>query len=275
MAPTVGLLSPGAMGAEVGRALLDAERAERVLWLPSGRSGETRRRADSAGLEPVETMAELVEQATMVLSICPPADADAVAGAVSRAGFTGIYVDANAIRPSRVSAMSEQFDRFVDGGIVGGPPTADGTTRLYLSGREAPTVGGLVRGSRLEPVFLGDEVGLASGLKMAYAAWTKGTGALLYAIHKLARELGVEDALADEWARSLPDLVGRAEQAAPRTARKAWRFAPEMEEIAATFESVGLAGSFHEGAHGVYRRLAGLRHRADVDLDTLLASLDD
>ena len=94
---------------------------------------------------------------------------------------------------------------------------------------------------------------------MAYAAYTKGSSALLMAIRALAASEGVDDALLAEWRRSQPDLPKRSEAAARDNARKAWRFVGEMEEIAATFAAAGLPGGFHEAAAVIYERLAGYK----------------
>src|SRR5262249_54250264 len=83
------------------------------------------------------------------------------------------------------------------------------TTRLYLSGAEAGLVAGLFSGSFVDARVLPGEVGTASAVKMAYAAWTKGTAALLLAIGELARAEGVEGALHEEWRVSLPGLPER------------------------------------------------------------------
>jgi len=50
-------------------------------------------------------------------------------------------------------------------------------------------------------------------------------------------------------------VIPRSEQAARNSARKAWRFVGEMEEIAASFEEAGLPGGFHRAAAEIYRRL--------------------
>ena len=145
---------------------------------------------------------------------------------------------------------------FVDGGLIGPPPRAAGTTRLYLSGREAKRAAALFDGTRLEAIAVGDAPGAASALKMAYAAYTKGVSALLMGVRALAVAEGVDEALLAEWHRSQPDLPKRSEAAARDNARKAWRFVGEMEEITATFEAAGLPGDFHEAAAEIYRRLA-------------------
>ena len=148
----VGLLHPGEMGAAVGAALVSAGR--HVVWASEGRSDETRRRAEAAGLEDVGSVAE-VARSEVVLSICPPHAALDVAG--SLAGFGGLFVDANAIAPATARRLT--LDRVVDGGIVGPPPHEPGTTRLYLSGPEAATAADLFAGSALDARVVSAEVG--------------------------------------------------------------------------------------------------------------------
>jgi 3-hydroxyisobutyrate dehydrogenase-like beta-hydroxyacid dehydrogenase len=264
-ATTVGLLHPGAMGAEIG-AILPGP----VLWAGDGRSAVTGARAERAGLVDVGRLEAVVAGADIILSVCPPAAALDVADQVHDLGFDGIYVDANAISPATARAVASRFARPVDGGIVGPPPTATGTTRLYLSGADAPQVARLVAGSRLEAVVLDGPAGSASALKMAYAGWTKGSSALLLAVRALAEAEGVSDALADEWDRSQPGLVDRVERTAGGTGPKAWRFVGEMEEISDTLAARGLPDQFHRGAAEVYRRLAPLRGSESPTVEEVL-----
>ena len=148
--------------------------------------------------------------------------------------------------------MEEQAAAFVDGGIVGGPPTEPGT-RLYLSGERANEVEALFSGTALEPVVLDAQPGTASALKACYAGWTKGSAALLIALAEAAEALGVRDALEAEWERSIPELprrlAGRRSAAA-----KGWRWVGEMEEIAATLRAAGQPDGFHTAAADVFRR---------------------
>jgi 3-hydroxyisobutyrate dehydrogenase-like beta-hydroxyacid dehydrogenase len=280
--PTIGLLHPGEMGAAVGSCL--AGRGLPVLWASAGRSQATGERAASAGLRDAGTAAELAGQADVILSICPPHAALAVAQLVTgtagpAAGgsspahpppgrprpahspptFTGVYVDANAVSP----ATSREVARivaaggasYVDGGIIGPPPVTAGETRLYLSGPNAGQVAGLFAGTALDAQVISDLPGQASALKVAYAAWTKGTAALILAVRALARAEGVEEALLAEWQQSQPTLAARSHSAARSAAGKGWRWTAEMEEIAATMAAVGLPDGFHHAAAEIFRRL--------------------
>ena len=182
---------------------------------------------------------------------------------MAAAGFSGIYVDANAVSPATARDIAAVFARgaasFVDGGIVGPPAVRPGSTRLYLAGERAGEVTRLFADGALEALTLEAPAGAASALKMAYASYTKGTTALLAAIHALAESEGVHDALLREWERSQPDLPRRSQAAIPASALKAWRFVGEMKEIAATFEAAGLPGDFHRAAAEIYSRLAGFK----------------
>jgi 3-hydroxyisobutyrate dehydrogenase-like beta-hydroxyacid dehydrogenase len=245
---TVGLLHPGEMGAAVGAVLRG--QGVRVVWASEGRSEETRRRAEAAGLEDVGSHAEIA-RSDGVFSICPPHAALAVAGSVGE--FGGVYVDANAVSPKTAAKVAAAVQAagadFVDGGIVGAPPREAGTTRLYLSGERAELVRDLFRDSELDARVVPN----ASAVKMAYAAWTKGTAAMLLAIRELAQREGVEETLLAEWDLSLPELRSRHERAERSAAAKGWRWVGEMEEIAASFEAAGLPGGFHRAAAEVYR----------------------
>jgi 3-hydroxyisobutyrate dehydrogenase-like beta-hydroxyacid dehydrogenase len=254
-AMTIGLLHPGEMGAALGARL--RERGHDVLWAADGRSAATRERALAAGLRDTGSLAVLTAASDVVLSVCPPHAALAIARSV--AGYGGLFVDANAVSPATAAAIGVVIEdgggRFVDGGIVGPPPERAGTTRLYLSGAaaDAATVAAALARTGVETPVLGAEPGAASALKMTYAAWTKGTAALLLALRATARATGVDDALLAEWERSQPGLAERSEQAAGAAAHKGWRWAGEMEEIAATFAAAGQPGGFHRAAAEVFR----------------------
>ena len=108
---------------------------------------------------------------------------------------------------------------------------------------------------------------------MAYAAYTKGSSALLLAVRALARKSGVEEALLAEWAKSQPHLEGLSKGMAKGVGPKAWRFEGEMYEIAETFAQLGLPDDFHRGAAAIYGALAELKGSESPDIDLVLASL--
>ncbi len=237
------------MGSAVAGQLL--VRGILVVWASERRSEATARRA--AGFEDVGTAEALAARSDVILSICPPHAAHEVAGSV--AGFEGIYVDANAIAPATARDILGAFVRGVDGGIVGGPSSP----RLYLSGPDAPEVARLFEGTGADAVVVSAEIGAASAVKITYAAWSKGTAAMLLDILELARAEGVEEALLAEWVDSIPELLPRLESARRSADAKGWRWVGEMEEIANAFAAHGLPDGFHRAAAEVYRWPQGVR----------------
>jgi 3-hydroxyisobutyrate dehydrogenase-like beta-hydroxyacid dehydrogenase len=259
----IGLLHPGEMGAAVGRCLTGA--GYRVLWASEGRGPDTAARASAAGLTDVRSARRIVAEAGVILSICPPHAALDVAWAVH--GFTGLYLDANAIAPGTAREVAQLITgsggQYVDGGIIGSPPVEAGTTRLYLSGPDAPDIRALFAGTPLEPRIAAGPDMAASAVKMAYASWTKGTTALLLAARALAQAEGVEETLLAEWALSQPQLPDQVSRAARAAATKGWRWVGEMEEIAACMAGAGLPDGFHQAAAEIYRRSPRISGPAD------------
>jgi 3-hydroxyisobutyrate dehydrogenase-like beta-hydroxyacid dehydrogenase len=249
------------MGVSVAAAAMAAGNA--VRWTDEGRSAATIERARRARLPAPVSLAAIIAGSDVILSVCPPHAARAMAMSVLASGFQGILVDANAVSPDTTreiaALVAKRGAGFVDGGIVGPPAWRAGSTRLYLSGSEAAPVAGLFSGSLLDARVVSDTPGAASALKMAYAAWTKGSSALLLAVRALARAEGVEAGLLQEWTLSQPGLTERSEAVAAGTSRKAWRFVGEMEEIAATFRVASLPGGFHDAAAEIYRRMQGFK----------------
>jgi 3-hydroxyisobutyrate dehydrogenase-like beta-hydroxyacid dehydrogenase len=267
----IGLLHPGEMGAAIAAALVAG--GERVVWASAGRSAETRERAERAELDDVGGVADLGRRCDVVISVCPPHAATDVARQVE--GFAGIYLDANAVSPDTARRIGASLPRFVDGGIVGPPPRQAGTTRLYLSGAEARSIAALFEGTAVEAKIVPGEPGAASAVKMAYAAWTKGSAALLLATRALARAEGVEQTLVEEWRMSLPQLDEQSAAASRSALGKGWRWIGEMHEIANTFAASGLPRGFHDAAAEVYRRAAQPSETGQTDLDRGLEAIRD
>lgn len=261
---TIGFLHPGEMGVSLAATALRG--GHRALWASEGRGPTTRERAAEHGLTDAGSVGALCARSDLVVSICPPHAAEDVAAAVADAGFRGLFVDANAIAPERALGIGRRLAAagigVVDGGVIGGPAWTPGT-RLLLSGRRASDAAAAFAAGPLETEVLGPELGTASALKMAYASVTKGTTALLVAALAAAEGHGVRAALLRQWDLDEPGAGDARSERARRVTRKAWRFAGEMEEIAATFEAAGVPGGFHAAAAELYRRLATFKDAAE------------
>jgi 3-hydroxyisobutyrate dehydrogenase-like beta-hydroxyacid dehydrogenase len=255
---TVGILSPGDMGSGVGDVL--HQHGLRVLTCLSGRGGDSRARAEAAGIEDVADLEVLVRECDAILSIVPPsvagAIADQVAAAVRATSADLLYADCNAIAPGTVRGIADTLldagARFADAGIIGGPPNRS-SNRTYASGPGARELEQL-REYGLDIRVLDGDVGAASGLKCCYAAMTKGVQALGAELLTAARLLGVEDDLRAEQnlGSDLATVRKFVERMLPSMPPKAYRWIGEMEEIARCFEEVGLPGRLMMGAADVY-----------------------
>ena len=144
---------------------------------------------------------------------------------------------------------------FIDGSIIGGPPGRGAPPRIYVSGPGSSVMAEL-DGKGVEVRSMGDGIGRASAIKMCYAAGTKGTAALHTALLIAAEALGVSQELAAELRSSQPEVYKRMEDQVPGLPISAGRWIGEMEEIAATFDHVGVSPQFHRGAADMFRLLS-------------------
>jgi 3-hydroxyisobutyrate dehydrogenase-like beta-hydroxyacid dehydrogenase len=272
----IGLLHPGKMGASVAATLKNS--GCEVYWVSDGRSLQTRERAEAQGLLDAGTLSHACEICSALVSVCPPEAAEPLVEQVVSTGFQGWYLDANAIAPQRAIRLGEMLAGygipFVDGGIIGGPAWEPGKTWLYLSGANASKAAEWFKAGPLETQVISDEIGKASALKMCYAAYTKGSTALLCAILGTAEKLGVRQELQDEWSRDEPEFTEMVLNRTRRVTAKAWRFAGEMDEIAATFYEAGFPEGFHEAAEDIYKRLAKFKTAGTLpELEDVLTAL--
>jgi putative dehydrogenase len=259
---TIGVIGTGDMGSAVGGALVRA--GYRVVTAGEGRSAQSRALAVAEGIEAVGSLDAVVRGVELLLSIVPPASATTfaaeAAGAMLAAGVRPTFVECNAVAPATVRAIERALTpcgaAFVDVGIVGrGPRVGGERTRFYVSGAAREQVLALDCPA-IELIDLGPEIGAASALKMAYASLNKGTDALLTAVLLAAERLGVREPLMRELAGSQREALARMRSRVPFLAATAARYAPEMAEIAATYESVGITPAFHRGAEWLYALLA-------------------
>ena len=262
------------MGFAVGRTLKNS--GHEVIWASEGRSGLTGQRAASGGFEDVHTLDALVSSSATIISVCPPEFAARLAESVAHGGFHGLYLDANAVSPDSklqiARCMETRGASFVDGGIIGLPSQDRGRTWLYLSGPKAAEAASYFTAGPMEVEVLGEQIGKASALKMCYAGWNKGATALAATILAAASEMSVLEELKCAWARGGP-VYDDLERQLLRAAPKAWRWAGEMCEIAATLESAGLPGGFHHAAEDLYERLRALKDSSEVRIKDVLSGL--
>jgi 3-hydroxyisobutyrate dehydrogenase-like beta-hydroxyacid dehydrogenase len=257
----VGVVSPGDMGQAVAARLKEC--GYTMYTALEGRSARTRGLAAKAGLEDCGSMKELVSRCDMVWSILNPAaavdKARETAAAMKATGRRITYVDCNAIAPQTVreidAIVTAAGGTFIDAGIIGPPPRGAAKTRVYVSGPEAGRLASIAHDHLLIRI-VSERVGDASALKMCYGAITKGAVALAAELLIAARKLGVAEPLEREFEDSIGEvyawLLARTVSMPP----KAYRWVPEMNEVAKTFEDVGMTPRMMLGAADMYEAIA-------------------
>lgn len=279
---TIGIIGMGGMGHRVAAEL--NEGGHDVLTCLAGRSDLSKSRAAQAGARAVPSLKDLVREAEIILSIMPPEEAFSVAteiGAAFRAtDSNAYYVDCNAISPQSSQNIGTEIvtsgGRYIDAGIICMPPQNGRRIRLFVSGSDLNVLAPL-DGHGLDLKQVGPAIGQASGLKMCYAALTKGQMTLHAAVLMLAHSLDLFVPLADELALSQKDAWQRMQFTTPFIAPDSRRWVGEMNEIAATFRAAHLPAGFHEAAAQVFEAAAATplaaATRETADFSTPLADV--
>ena len=255
---TVAILSPGDMGHAVGQRLRENELD--VITCLAGRSDRTRALASKAGIRDIPTMEDLVRQADMVMSMtvsaAVPGVCREVADALTATGADVLFAECNAISPQLARELEPVITvaggRYVDVSIIGGPPRLGYSPHFYASGEQAPEFERL-NDSGLTVLKLDGEVGQASGIKMCYAAMTKGTSALYSQLLMAAELMGLTEPLLAEFQSGQQEVLQRMERGIPSVPPRARRWVSEMEEIRDTFAHLGMTPHLFEGVAEMYR----------------------
>ncbi len=258
----VGVVSPGDMGQAIAGRLKEA--GLNVHAALDGRSDRTRALARAAGLTDCGSLEKLVAACELVISVINPGEAlnvaRQVAAAMKKTSRKIAFADLNAVSPQTARdedrMIRDAGGMFIDGGIIGPPPRGEkDRPRIYVSGPDAYLFEGISHPNLVVRV-LSERVGDASGVKMCYAAMTKGTTALAVELLVAARKLGVEQALEKELRESRNDVFEWQMKNIASMPPKAYRWVPEMQEIARTFGELGLTPRMFEGATDVYAMVA-------------------
>ncbi|RDW73965.1 hypothetical protein BP5796_07407 [Coleophoma crateriformis] len=285
---TVGILSIGEMGMGIAKLLIAHN--YHVVTNIEGRSEDTHTRARQSSIETLPTDTALVQRADYILSIVPPRDALATAQRITTA-FSSLgpegkptplyYLDLNAISPRSAREIAAVFHsaapaiRFLDGGIIGGPPslaasaTKENTTSnhpetthpwkrpsIHVSGSH-PLSSAPIAGANLEEVLnskhISAEIGPASGLKCCFASTSKGFTAICIQAFTTAAQLGVLEELKEEISTRAPGLFKAGTNGVTSMPPKAYRWVREMQEIAVTHAD---DGGFEGEGMGIFDAVA-------------------
>jgi 3-hydroxyisobutyrate dehydrogenase-like beta-hydroxyacid dehydrogenase len=258
----VGVVSPGDMGQAIAGRIKESGLS--VHTALDGRSERTKALARAAGLADCGSMEKLVATCDLVISVINPGEAMSVArqvaDAMKKAGRKIAFADLNAVSPQTARDTDDMIRAaggiFIDGGIIGPPPRGEkDRPRIYVSGPDAYLLD-QIKHPNLQIRVMSERIGDASGVKMCYAAMTKGTTALAVELLVAARRLGVEQALEKELRESRNDVYDWQMRNIAVMPPKAYRWVPEMQEIAKTFEELGMTRRIFDGATDMYQFVA-------------------
>lgn len=257
----IGITSPGDMGQ--GVAMCIKAMGFNVCMASDGRSARTRGLGEKAGLTDLHSLENLVKECDMVLSVLDPGaaltNAKAVAAACKATGRKIVFVECNAVAPGTMAdiagIMQAAGCTVVDAGIVGPPPRNGAKQRFYVSGPHAQLMN-RINSEQIQVRVAGEKIGDASAVKMCYAALTKGTTALGTELLIAARKLGVDKVLEAEFKGSQADKYDSVLKGAAGMPFKAYRWVPEMNEIAKTFGDAGMTPKIYQGTAELYAQIA-------------------
>ena len=258
---TIGVMSPGDMGQAVAQQL--KSKGYDVCTALEKRSARSKELARQAGLTDVGSLAGLAEKCDVILSIMNPGAALEFAGELAQALKTTqrkpLVVDCNAIAPGTMRAIDATIiaagGRCADGGIIGPPPRGTAKMSLYVSGPEASALEQLAT-PQVNVIVISERIGDASAIKMCYGAFNKGLQAMALELLVAARRLGIDALLETQLRESRREVYDWIIGSLPIMPPKAYRWVPEMLEIAKTFESVGLTPRMFQGTADMYEFVA-------------------
>jgi len=204
----------------------------------------------------------LVSEAEMVISILVPAVAEAtaqlVANAMQEAGAHPPYLECNALSPQSMERVAGMFAPtgapLIDGFVFGAPPDKSENTWICYSGPETASMDMLGKAG-LNVRSVGPRIGQASALKMLDSASRKAVTALWTEVLTAARAMDLYEALGELYTISGDKDFEEKSRHLPHIAPRVRRFVGEMDEIAATFEQLGLTPRMLAGAADMFRLL--------------------
>ncbi|WP_260859962.1 DUF1932 domain-containing protein [Streptomyces cupreus] len=130
----------------------------------------------------------------------------------------------------------------------------------------------LFKESAVEVRSAGGHVGSAAALKASFAGFQKSARTLAGVSHALADAHGVADLLTEE-ARRMPSQILSDPEYLPSVAARAWRWGPEMQEVADTLREAELPSEMAEAAASVMAHWEKDKDQYELALADVLAHL--
>jgi putative dehydrogenase len=261
----IGIMSIGEMGFHWAK-LLRSHGVE-VLTYDKDRGEVSRKRAENGGVKSTASMAELVRDVDLIVSIVVPSAATKVAGKVAEAiETTGrkdlLFLDANAISPMTADEIAKILRaagvNFVDGCIIGSAAKMGKGTIVYVSGSEANRLA-MLEAFNIPIKVLGVGTHQASAFKVVYAGLTKGLQGLFCELLMGAQRFGLLDEIRAQYEESFPGLLDKVSSSIVGLQIHAGRRAEEMDELKRTFNHHGMNSFMAPAVQKVLEAIAALK----------------
>lgn len=242
---SLGFIGFGEAGFEIARGL-QKEAAPRMSLFDSQQSDLVQKRAREAGVNCLDTMAQVAAASDIVLSLVPPAAAVGVArDLVRHLKPEQFYLDLTSSFPDDMKTISALVSpsgaHFVDGAMMGPLPLYGHRVLIYAAGAQAPAVEAQMNRLNMNLKAIGTEPGQASAVKLILSIVTKGLGSLLIEMLLAAHHFKVDgpaiQALLQFYAKGLEAAIDRS---VGSTAIHAGRRVTEMESSLRLLESIGV-----------------------------------
>lgn len=260
----IALLSPGGLGAAVGRALAAA--GHEVFCDISDRSEQTRRRAVEAGLVLRTSLPEAIDACDVILSFVPPAQALSVARQVARrlserdilTSSRPLYVDGNSISPL---TAQEVLDALAPAGVtsakvsVFGPSDTLTTNNIMVISGENATEAATLFDPLTRVRIAGDDFVAAAAVKMSMASVTKTLPVLFLEAMGAAASSSQLELTVSLFEELYPGMLQFLRRTLPTYVNHAKRRLDEMREIETWVDAMGGDAAITRSGRLVLERL--------------------
>jgi 3-hydroxyisobutyrate dehydrogenase-like beta-hydroxyacid dehydrogenase len=245
----VGLVGYG----EVGKILAEDLRNQDIkvsaydVKLGGDQRAGLRDHAEKNGVALARSHAELADRADFIVSAVTASQAVPVAQACAPAIKQGCwFLDFNSASPGAKRRAAELIDgaggRYVEGAVMTSVPPYRIKVPLLLGGTGARELAPLLVRLGFDAKVAGDELGVASAVKMCRSIMIKGLEAMVIESFTTARAYGVEDAVLASLAETFPGINWEKQGAYffQRVIEHGRRRAEEVREVAETVREAGL-----------------------------------
>lgn len=261
----IALLSPGGLGAAIGRALAAA--GHEVVCDVTGRSEQTRRRASEAGLILKTSLPEVIDTCDVILSFVPPSQALFVARHVARlrkerdirtSSSRPLYVDGNSISPL---TAQEVLDALAPADVAAAKVSVFGPSDslsldniMVISGESATDATALFK-SLTRVKIAGDSFAAAAAVKMSMASVTKTLPVLFLEAMSAAASASQLELTMSLFEELYPGMLQFLRRTLPTYVNHAKRRLDEMREIETWVDAMGGDATITKSSRLVLERL--------------------